>query len=175
MSILDRVGLFESEKDQFKIYLDMDGVLTNFEKAFRDFGKEQTKGLLPKEYEDKYGTDAFWKLIYSGGLEFWSEMFWIEDSKKLWNYVKKFKPTILTTPANSNFSKKGKEIWIKRELGKDVPFIFAKDKWKYADMNSILIDDYEKKIREWVNIGDGIGILFKSADRVIEELKKLGL
>jgi hypothetical protein len=174
MGILEHIGLFEGKDKEFKLYVDMDGVLTDFEGDFRNFGKEKTKGLLSKEYEDKYGTSALWKLIYSGGLEFWSEMSWIEDGRKLWNYVKKFEPTILTTPAKSKLSKQGKEIWIKRELGKDIPFIFAKDKYKYADMNSILIDDYDKKINDWINLGDGIGIHHQNAENTIKQLKQFG-
>lgn len=178
MSILQRVGLFESKKEEkpFKIYLDMDGVITDWFKAFRDLGKDVTKGLEGNEFEDKFGRDALWELIAKEGkLEFWSEMEWTKDGKKLWNYVKKYNPTILSTPAKSKFSKDGKKIWIERELGKDVPFIFAKDKWKYADMNSILIDDYDKKINDWVNLGDGVGVLHFSADKTIEELKRYGL
>jgi hypothetical protein len=180
MSILEKIGLFESKKEdneiKFKLYVDMDGVLTNWFKAFRDLGKDVTKGLEGDEFEKKYGREELWSVIDKHGkLEFWSEMEWMKNGKNLWNYVKKYNPTILTTPAKNKLSKQGKEIWIKRELGKDIPFIFAKDKYKYADMNSILIDDYDKKINDWVNLGDGIGILYKSVDQVIEELKKYGL
>jgi len=177
MGILEQIGLFESKNERpFKLYVDMDGVLTNWFKAFRDLGKDLTKGLEGDEYEKKYGRDALWGLIAKEGkLEFWSEMKWMDDGRKLWNYVKKYNPTILTTPANSKFSRDGKKIWIERELGKEVPFIFAKDKWKYADTESILIDDYDKKINDWVNLGDGIGIHHHNTDSTIEELKKLGL
>jgi len=175
MGILEQIGLFESNKGkEFKIYVDMDGTINDFEKAFSSFGKEQTKGLSPKKFEDKYGTEALWKLINSGGVEFWSEMPWMDDGRKLWNYVKKHNPTILTTPAKSKASKTGKEIWIKRELGPKVPFIFEKDKFKYADTNSILIDDYEKKIMDWINRGDGIGIHHQNAENTIKQLKQFG-
>ena len=38
----------------------------------------------------------------------------------------------------------------------------------------ILIDDREKTIREWRNLG-GTGILHVSAEETLEELKKLGV
>jgi len=178
MSLLDQIGLYESEdkkKKTFKLYVDLDGVFCDFEKAFDDLGKELTKGLGSSEFEDKYGTDALWKLITGEGkLKFWSEMVWTPDGKKLWNYVKKFNPTILTTPAPTKYSKEGKRIWIEKQLGKGVPYIFAKDKFDYADTESILIDDYDKKIKEWIEKGDGIGILHQSTDQTIEELKKYG-
>ena len=175
MGILEQIGLFEGEKKEFKIFLDMDGTITNFERAFKDMGKEKTHGLEAYKFEEKYGSEAFWKLIHSAGVEFWSEMAWLPDGKKLWGYVKKYNPTILTTPTKSKASKEGKEIWIRRELGPKVPFIFEKDKYKYADINSILIDDYEKKIKPWVEQGDGIGILHHSAEETIKQLKQLGL
>ena len=177
MSILQQLNLFESTNEQnFKIFLDLDGTITDWEKSFRDLGDDLTKGLTGKEYENKFGREPLWELITKEGkLDFWSEMGWMNDGRKLWNYVKKFNPTILSTPTRSNLSKQGKEMWIKRELGEKVPFIFAKDKYKYADINSILIDNYDKKINDWINLGDGIGILHQSADKTIEELKKYGL
>ena len=177
MGIIEMIGLYENNKEpQLKLFVDLDGVLCDWEKAFRDLGPEITKGLEGQEYEDKYGRDELWKVISGEGkLEFWSEMPWMKDGKKLWNYIKEFKPTILTTPAKSQVSKDGKKIWINRELGEDIPFILAKDKWKYADINSVLIDDYDKKINNWVDKGDGIGILHTSAKDTIRKLKELGL
>lgn len=175
MGIIEQLGLYEAEQErQLKIFCDMDGCISDWEQAFRDLGEDITKGLEGHEYEDKYGREALWKVIADNGkLEFWSQMHWMPDGKKLWNYIKKFNPTILTTPANTKFSKEGKKIWIARELG-DVPYIFEKDKYKYADTESILIDDYDKKINEWSE-NDGIGILHINADDTIKQLKQLGL
>jgi FMN phosphatase YigB (HAD superfamily) len=175
MGILEKIGLFESAEKKLKIYVDLDGVLCDWEKAFENLGKEFTKGLKGQDYEDTYGRDALWALIAKEGkLEFWGEMPWMQDGKELWEYIKKFNPTVLSTPANSKFSKEGKKIWLARELGKNVPFIFSKDKFEHANPESILIDDYEKKYKNWIAHG-GIGILHKSASQTIAELKKLGL
>ena len=64
MGIIENLNLFESKfnKNKFKIYLDMDGTITDWFKAFRDFGKDITKGLEGDEYEKKYGRDALWEL-----------------------------------------------------------------------------------------------------------------
>jgi len=176
MTIIDQIGLYEANVERsLKIFCDMDGVLTDWERAFRDLGKEVTQGLEGHDYEEKYGRDQLWKLIsQEGKLEFWSEMEWMKDGKELWNYIKKFNPTILSTPANSKFSKDGKKIWIANELGEDIPYIFEKDKYKHADTESILIDDYDKKINDWINKGDGIGILHTSTANTIKQLKILG-
>jgi hypothetical protein len=95
------------------------------------------------------------------------------DGKQLWSYIKKHSPTILSAPSQSDESKIGKRIWIKRELG-NIPTILAYDKGKYAHSNGILIDDRKDFIDKWL-AGGGIGILHKTTPQTIKELKKLGI
>ena len=60
------------EKPKYKIYCDMDGVLTDFEKRFEHFS-----GMHPQEYEKEKGTPAFWELIDNKiGVRFWVGMDW---------------------------------------------------------------------------------------------------
>ncbi|MDD5651714.1 MAG: hypothetical protein PHF86_15065 [Candidatus Nanoarchaeia archaeon] len=155
----------KSEKiDELKIFIDLDGVLTNFTKALDDL-KIKEKGMT---------QDEFWAAIKDkGGISFWEDMEWLPNAKKLWNHVKNHNPTILTSPARSTYSKEGKMLWIARELGKDVPYVFDRDKFKYATQNSILIDNEDKNIKDWVKY-DGIGILHKYPEKTIEELKRYG-
>jgi len=166
----------EGENRKIKLYCDMDSVLTSWDDAFKNLGKEHNEGLTGEEYEKKYGSEKFWKLIDEvGGLEFWSEMPWTEDGKELWSYIKKFNPTILSAPSKQEICPKGKDIWVDRELGKDVPRIYEKEKYIHADENSLLIDDDKNKIADWVSKGNGIGILHTSTDKTIKELKEHGL
>lgn len=165
-----RFEKYLNEAKNMKIYLDMDGVLTDFNKTFEDM-----EGQDAHEYNNKYGDDKFWELIKEkGGLKFWSEMPWVKGSKKLWNYVKNKDVAILSAPARAiPDCPKGKKIWVKRELG-NVKLILkrAREKHEYAEDNDcILIDDNEKNIATW-KIAGGIGILFKSASQAIKELKK---
>jgi hypothetical protein len=44
-------------------------------------------------------------------------------------------------------------------------------KQKYAALNGILIDDYEKNIAQWREAG-GIGILHKNARETIKQLRR---
>ena len=160
--------LLEQSDRRFRIYLDMDGVIADFNTAFQRIDGRTTEEV------SKEGDKAFWEHVDKGGLKFWSEMPWMPGSKKLWNYVKDKDVVILTAPARSlPNSPKGKKIWIQRELG-NVKVIFkrAREKHEYADKVSVLIDDSESNIRNWKSAG-GIGILFRSADQAIRELKKL--
>jgi len=97
-------------------------------------------------------------------------MYWKEDGKELWNFLKKYDNVkILSKPSKDRLSKKGKIIWCKRELG--VKPILSFKKSDYADKNSILIDDLKQNIDEWIQAG-GIGILHKNTKNTIQQLKK---
>jgi hypothetical protein len=163
----------EKEVPIYKIYCDMDGVLTDFESRFDHFS-----GMHPQEYEKKFGTPAFWELIDNKiGVRFWVGMDWMPQGQKLWDFISKYKPDLLTSPSRNNNSRLGKNLWVRNHLNPKPKVIFAysKDKQRKANENSILIDDKKSNINEWAAAG-GIAIRCKNGnvDHVIEQLKKLG-
>lgn len=171
--MISMYNLFENDNNRFKIYCDMDGVLTDFDKQAKSI-ESNIFNLSQKE---------MWKLIADNGIDFWTNMPWTNDGKKLWNYIKQFNAKILTAapglskidPVRTN-SIKGKKMWVEKNIGKqylnNLIITTSKEKSNYADEDSILIDDREKLIKPWKTKG-GIGILYKSADQVIRELQKL--
>ena len=169
---LGKVLKEEEVEQQYTIYCDMDGVLTNFDKQF----KELSGGIAPKDYEDKYGKDAFWSLISEGGVGYWVGMPWMPNGKQLWEYISKYNPIILSAPSRENESRLGKRLWVRNNLKPKPKLILASaaNKPNYSTRNKILIDDRPDTIDNW-NAKGGTGILFKSTSQVIEELKKLGL
>ena len=162
----------ELNKKEYTIYSDMDGVLVDFNNRFKRF----SGGIHPADYEDKYGKEKFWDLIDNEtGVRFWVGMPWMSDGKQLWNYIKNYNPTILSSPSRSNSSRMGKRIWRKRNLpSTKLVLAQAAKKQNYATPNSILIDDYESNIDQWVKAG-GIGILHTDTASTINKLKELGL
>ena len=97
------------------------------------------------------------------------------EGEKLWGYIKKYKPILLSSPSRSESSRLGKRLWVKNNLsGTKLVLARSADKQNYAGPNNILIDDREDNIQQWKS-KNGIGILFKSTDQVITELQKLGL
>jgi hypothetical protein len=163
----------QKEVPPYKIYCDMDGVLTDFEKRFDHYA-----GMPPKQYEEQYGTPAFWELIDQKiGLKFWVGMDWMPQGRKLWDFISPYKPDLLTSPSRDDGSRLGKNLWVKNNLNPKPKVIFAysKDKQRYANENSILIDDKKSNINEWAAKG-GIAIRCKDgdADSVIQKLKELG-
>jgi phosphopantetheine adenylyltransferase len=161
--------LSEDTSELFTIYLDLDGVIADFDKRFKELA-----GMGPREYEDSFGTEKFWDFIDNKhGVKFWTGIEWMPEGKKLYNFIKQFDHKLLSAPSRNDASKTGKRIWAKKNTpGTQLILAAAVNKQNYADKSNILIDDREKNIQQWKDAG-GIGILFKSTDQVIDELKKI--
>jgi hypothetical protein len=164
--------VFENEEKvmDYKIFLDMDGVLVNFDQQFQEL-----TGMMPREFESKYDSNKFWEEIDNAGVGFWRGMKWMPGGEALYNRASQFDHALLSSPSRSEVSKIGKRLW-RRDKTPDTKLILARsyNKRKYAAPNHILIDDREDNIQQWRDAG-GIGILYKSADQVNAELDKLGL
>ena len=158
------------ESPKYTLYCDMDGVLVDFEKRFKD-----VSGLSPNEYRDKHGLNKFWKLVDNEGVGFWVGMPWIPDGKQLYDYIKPNLYSLLSSPSYDNSSRLGKRLWVKNKIpGTKLILAARKNKQDYSEKNAILIDDLKPTIDEW-NAKGGIGILHTSAASTIEQLKELGL
>ena len=160
------------EEPKYKIFSDMDGVLTDFDKSFEKY----SEGIPPREYEKKFGKDKFWELIDGKGkVGFWAGMPWMEDGKQYWDYIKNYDPELLSSPSRSSTSRLGKRLWVKNNMpGVKLTLAQAYLKKNYAAPNHILIDDRKSNIDEWKAAG-GIGILHTSAADTIRQLKDLGI
>ena len=171
-TLIPKEEVVSSQDMDYVVYSDMDGVLTDFEKRFQKF----SGGVLPSEFESKYGRDKFWDLIDNQiGVKFWVGMPWMEDGKQYWEYISKYNPILLSSPSINNESRLGKRLWVKKYLpGTPLKLAYAKNKKNYAKENAILIDDRKENINQWVEAG-GIGILHTSASDTIKQLKDLGL
>ena len=129
----------EEEKSalQVQLYCDMDGVLVDFNKGYKELTGEDLTG------EHRNDTD-FWDPINKAGYDFWFNLEWMPDGKQLWNYIKKHEPKILSAPSREEVSRVAKHDWIYRELP-DTHLILrsAKHKKDFATPTSILIDDFK--------------------------------
>lgn len=162
-----------------KLYVDLDGVLVNFE------------GGLDKILEEPYNPERFdndakyrsmvWKTIskyQENGHNFWEELNPMKDAQQLWDYVADFNPEILTATGLSKYNSGEQKIkWVKENVGSGITVNLvekSRDKAKFASPKSVLIDDKEKSIDPWREAG-GIGILHVSAKDTIQQLKRYGL
>ena len=156
---------------KYKIFSDMDGVLTDFDESF----KKASDGMSPKDYEKKFGKDKFWELIDGKGVGYWVGMPYMPDGEQYWNYIKNYDVELLSSPSRSSTSRLGKRLWVRNNIpGIKLTLAQAAKKQNYAAPNHILIDDRKSNIDQWKAQG-GIGILHTSAADTIQQLKKLGL
>lgn len=165
-----RPEIFEEdvkEKADYKIYCDMDGVIVDFDKGYKELTGREASFNTPKE--------EFWAPIQKAGAEFWIKLQWMPDGKQLWEFIKPFNPQLLSAPSRDESSKIGKFVWVKRNVpGTKLILRQAERKQEFATPNSILIDDRADNIQRWKDAG-GIGIHHTSASDTIQQLKDLGL
>lgn len=150
-----------------KIYCDLDGVLVNFDKGYYN--------LTGIDIKNKYVEDIkFWEPINNAGADFWINLEWMDDGKYLWNYIKKYKPIILSKPSLDISSKIGKTFWTSFHLPPSTKLILTQKKEKYCRKGDILIDDMDDNIFLWKKVG-GIGIKHINTQDTIKQLKNLNL
>ena len=100
--------LFDNLK--YRIFCDMDGVIVNFNKGY----EELTGTKLDETYQT---SEDFWNPINDKGSEFWENLEWMSDGKRLWNYISEYYPVILSSPSRRGYgSREGKKNWVDREL-----------------------------------------------------------
>lgn len=149
------------------IFCDMDGVLVDFDGAF-----EKKHGVLPY----KIPREELWEIVINTH-NYWVNLPKMRDADKLIGYLKNFDFRILTGLPVYGYSKAQKEKtqWLKEQYGivNGVICCLSKDKQKFGRPGDILIDDRENNILKWIEMG-GVGILHTSADKTIQQLKKMG-
>jgi len=144
-----------------RIFLDMDGVLSDWESAVRAW---YNKPLAPFQnwsirYEEDFGmsADEFWAGLTE---EFWESMPFTPEAEQILAITEPYKPIILTMPPRSAPGATGKLLWVKRNLPEfhhDRRVIMTLDKTLVGPRGDILIDDADHLIEQWVDAG-GIGI-----------------
>lgn len=151
----------------YDIYIDMDGVLADFDQYVT-----QANGGVHPTKEGK----SVWKFMVRGSFLHFRMM---EDAQNLWDYVLPYAPTIMTATGHSlKHAGIEKTYWAWNNLSHK-KVITCRDGADKAGLihpdlmhKSILVDDRLKAIDPWIDAG-GIGILHTSAKDSIEALKQL--
>lgn len=135
-----------------KIYVDLDGVLADFDSA--------ADRLFPNGRPTN--KRKFWSTIASTE-NFFGNLEMLPGAERLWEAVKSYSPTVLTGVPMGGWAEKQKREWVKKHLGKNVKVItcFRREKINFAvEKNgnpNLLIDDNELTCSEWISKG-GIAI-----------------
>ena len=179
MAYARELGQLNEEESEYKVYLDMDGVLADFDQRFRDLS-----GMEPRDFENKYGKKACWNLIdEENKIKFWVGIPVMPGAADLVDAVKDYDYELLTSPSAKKQSYLGKILWVRNNTGNVFPskprINFKKAKEKHLvkpqlAKTDILIDDREDTIGRW-NAAGGTGIVYKNIGQVLNDLKKLGL
>lgn len=156
----------------------MDGVLTDYEKMFEKI----SGGMTPDDYDNQHSVkdsdNPSFFLTQNASPDFYANQDWMPDGKQLYDFVKNFDSELLShaarlTPDDLR-SVTGKEQWIEKHGIKLHANLVPNrsDKAKFANENSILIDDRKDNVTDFINAG-GIGILHKNATDTINKLKDI--
>jgi len=185
----------------FRIFCDMDGVLVDLiqgiidEANIRmvDQSERQRKSFMKilssgEEWQNlktsKQGKEVLKNIfkILGNDRDFWSSLPLMSDANKLWGFINRFDPFILSHPWDGA-SAEGKRIWLS-EMARNISpappqtrIILTGDKHKYAvnketGAPNLLIDDMSKYLGPWESAG-GIAIKHISADSTIRQLKAI--
>jgi len=161
------------------VYVDMDGVLVDF-----DGGFHAIFGMGPKEYATQHGKRADFTAVYERGEQFWEIPPQAKGMSALWHFLEEnfLNIKILTSagvrddPNVFNMVREGKLGWLKKNIPSMAPddvivVPIKRLKVSLAKPGDILIDDDEKNIDQWNGAG-GVGILHNQ-DHFIETINIL--
>lgn len=134
--------------NKIQVYLDCDNVLADFDAGFLSL-----TGVDPHEFENIYGSSAFWARIYKAD-KFFVNLPPMEQGAKLYEAVKHLRPIILTGAPRGHSSIIQKLAWRDKHYP-GVPMVTcaSKDKRVYCQRGDVLIDDMLKYKSLWESAG----------------------
>lgn len=153
-----------------KLFLDLDGVLADFDGHYlRTFGEGLNRSLTNGD------PPGMWENLRRHG-RFFREMPLMPDAMELWAGVRHLEPTVLTgVPFTQVPEAEGhKREWLREYLGADVPVICcrSKDKYLHGRPGDVLVDDWVKYRHLWEGMG-GRFVLHRTARESLAQLGEL--
>jgi hypothetical protein len=167
------------------LYLDMDGVLMDFESHIAKWGcRWHGDPYIHKPFEqwtpEQRSNDILYKHVMAK-QDFWRTMQPMTDAYILWNYCRLHNPHVLTaTPHSATYrdrcaADKARSI---REFFDPVfpqeqfHAVLRKEKRNFAKPGAVLVDDLPHNCHEWTKAG-GTAILHKDALTTIRILQEI--
>lgn len=166
-----------------KIYLDMDGVLADFEahkyKYFKDSGLNIFSTADPNGHP-KEDDKKFWEIVWDKYPRWFFHLPVMPGALELLNTAEilagQENVAVLTAVSKSHLMETAKQKydWLQFHFGTGTTPIICRRKHKrdWAEPDAVLVDDSESNIKEWVGKG-GIGVLFTSSKQAIDQLEKI--
>jgi len=152
-----------------RIFIDCDGVLADFDRAYADL----MGGTLP-EAEEKYGLEKSWAMLREKSPNFYAELPQMPDAHYLMSELHQYRPIILTGCPAGGWAEAQKIAWGQKHFPGytmcPVGRSFLKN--KYAHPGDILVDDFLKYAKDWIS-ADGIFILHINAKNSVAAVKAI--
>lgn len=150
------------------IYVDLDGVLADFDGYF-----EKKYLISPREWEYRWGEDDFWKSLNQID-DFFYNLSPLPDAHDLMDYLRPFDPIILTAATRHRPTSCNEKIrWVADVFGPEqrvITVLGGKNKHWHCRRGDILIDDWEAHANLWRSKG-GIWITHRNVPQTLKELK----
>lgn len=149
-----------------RLYLDCDGVLADFDRAF-----EERFGHPPRAYEASHGPKVFWRNIKEEAPDFYRTLPLMPGARELFDSVAHLRPIILTGCPLGGWAEMQKLAWAAEHFpGTPMVTCMSKDKRLYCRPGDILVDDYLKYRHLWEEAG---GVFIHHTGNVQETLSAL--
>lgn len=172
----------ENKNNTAVLYLDMDGVLVDFDKSY----EKLTGGLNLRDYSKKVGDRKAHDIFLDAGTKYWEDMDWIDGGQELLATAQRLFSNVWILSSAGTRSPElaatviaGKREWLKRHIpsipmSKVLIVLGRHRKKEYAAKNAILVDDMPDTIESWNKAG-GDGILhshltYKKSIEALEDL-----
>lgn len=155
---------------QRRIFLDLDGVMADFDRHFFDLFRVHSAGLIPPD---------LWGRIDSVPT-FFRDLPICEGAAEFWDEIEHLNPVILTACPRTNYASVAaqKRAWVQEHLSPHamvLPVMGRKMKRHFMQHpGEILIDDFESNVHDWREAG-GLGILHQAFDRTAMDLMAAGI
>ncbi len=148
-----------------RLFLDLDGVLADF-----DRGVEEVTGKRPEELPLK----TMWSAL-ARAPRFYEALEFMHDAEALWRFCEPQHPTILTGLPLGTWAPEQKERWVARMLGAHVPVVTCMtwEKPRWSGPGHVLVGDRASAREGWKRKG-GVFVHHAAAGRSIAALRRLG-
>lgn len=130
-----------------RLFVDLDGVLTDFDRQFEQwFGVRAPVALYKAHRTVKQVIDTH---LVGAPPEFWTTMPWLPGAQEFWRRVAPWSPIVLSSPHFSPGCLPGKVAWVSAQLGPEAPAIFDTNKAAHGAPGDVLVDDTPENQSGW--------------------------
>lgn len=168
----------------YKLYLDMDGVLSDFDRSLATLGVNNESHFihLPKDQWTPAQTDLDRRVREKmEDIDFWHDMAPMPDAYELWSYARTHDTYILTATPNITTIRDeiaaAKRAWIQKHLDplfdpSRIIVCLRAEKKEFACPASILVDDMKANCDDWMT-HQGLAVHHTSAATSIKQISEI--